>query len=189
VPLIVHWPGLTDTPRVDGTLHYQYDWAATLVELLGGEVPPNWDGRPFTVGLRSGEHRGREYLVTSQQAHVCQRGVRFDRYICLRTYHDGYKQLDPVMLFDLSADPHEQRNLADERPEVVHEAMDYLAGWYHHMAVTSRYDTDPMMTVLREGGPFHTRGELPGYLRRLRETGRAHHAAELAARHRDEAHE
>jgi hypothetical protein len=43
-----------------------------------------------------------------------------------------------------------------------------------------------MMTVLREGGPYHTRGFLPSYLERLRATGRAHHAEHLAALHPDE---
>lgn len=64
--------------------------------------------------------------------------------------------------------------------------MGLLAGWHHEMAVTSRYNVDPMMTVLREGGPYHTRGRLPRYLERLRATGRAHHAEWLAARHPDE---
>jgi choline-sulfatase len=54
------------------------------------------------------------------------------------------------------------------------------------MKLTSTQDVDPMMTVLREGGPFHTRGELPEYIQRLKETGRAHHAETLAARHPDE---
>src|SRR5207302_1595466 len=47
VPLIVRWPGVSGG-RVDTALHYQYDWAATLIELLGGTVPGNWDGGPFT---------------------------------------------------------------------------------------------------------------------------------------------
>lgn len=47
-------------------------------------------------------------------------------------------------------------------------------------------DIDPMMTVLREGGSFHTRGQLPTYLERLRATGHAHHAERLAALHPDE---
>lgn len=187
VPLIVRWPGITESARVDAGLRYQYDWAATMIELVGGSVPENWDGRSFIEAFRRGGEEGHQYLVTSQQAHVCQRGVRFGDYVCLRTYHDGYKDLEPVMLFDLGNDPHEQHNLATELPEVVSRAMGYLSEWYHEMAVTSRYDEDPMMTVLREGGPFHTRGELPGYLERLRSTGRAHHAEVLAARHPDEA--
>ena len=186
VPLIVRWPGLTDEPRVDRALHYHYDWAATLIELVGGQVPDNWDGRPFTAAFRQSREEGRPYLVVSQNAWSCQRSVRFDDYICLRTYHDGYKQLEPVMLFDLANDPHEQHDLAAERPDLVDRAMGMLAEWHHEMAATSRHNVDPMMTVLREGGPFHTRGELPAYLERLRATGRAHHAERLAARHPDE---
>ncbi|HEX5501772.1 MAG TPA: sulfatase [Thermomicrobiales bacterium] len=186
VPLLVRWPGLTGGGRVDRALHYHYDWAATAIELAGGAVPAGWDGRPFTAAFRSGEEAGRDYLVTSQGAWACQRGVRFDRYLCLRTYHDGYKALEPVKLFDLAADPHEQRDLAAERPDLVALAMGRLADWQHEIMLTSGRDVDPLLTVLREGGPFHTRGRLPAYLARLRATGRAHHAARLAARHPDE---
>jgi choline-sulfatase len=190
VPLIIRWPGLIDAPRVDRALHYHYDWAATLIEHAGGEVPGNWDGRPFTEPFHQGHEAGREYLVISQNAWSCQRSVRFDEagqpYLCLRTYHDGYKQVDPVMLFNLAEDPHEQHDLASERPDSVNRAMDMLSEWYHEMATTSPYNEDPMMTVLREGGPFHTRGQLPAYLERLRATDRAHHAERLAARHPDE---
>ena len=42
---------------------------------------------------------------------------------------------------------------------------------------------DPMWTVLREGGPFHVRGQLPAYLARLRATGRAERAEKLARAH------
>jgi choline-sulfatase len=187
VPLIVRAPGLIDAPRVDRGLHYQYDWAATLVELVDGAVPGNWDAVPFTEAFRQGEERGREYLVVSQNAWSCQRSVRWGDYICLRTYHDGLKQLEPVMLYNLTNDPHEQRNLAEERPDLVNQAMGMLADWHHEMALTSTHEVDPMMTVLREGGAFHTRGMLPRYAGRLRETGRAHHAKRLAELHPDEA--
>lgn len=185
VPLIVRWPGLT-SERVDRALHYHYDWAATLIELLGGSVPPWWDGRPFTAAFRAGAEDGRPYLVTSQGAWACQRGVRFEQYLCLQTYHDGHKQLEPIMLFDLAADPHEQHDLAADRPELVSRALGLLAEWYHEMMVTSPHESDPLMTVLRDGGPYHTRGELRAYLARLRATGRAAHAERLAARHPEE---
>jgi arylsulfatase A-like enzyme len=187
VPLIVRWPGLTTEPRLDRALHYHYDWAATLIELAGGAVPSIWDGQPFTAAFRAGQEQGRPYLVTSQGAWSCQRGVRFDQYLCLRTYHDGHKQLDPVMLFNLADDPHEQQNLAAAHPELVDRAMGLLAEWQHEMITTSTHDADPLMTVLRDGGPFHTRGELPAYLDRLRATDRAEHAVRLAALHPDEA--
>lgn len=187
VPLIVRWPraGADGTllPRRDAALYYQFDWAATLIELLGGDVPTGWDGRSFAHAFRSDRSAGRPHLILSQNAWACQRAVRFDRYICLRTYHDGFKELAPVMLFDLQADPHEEHDLSTEKPELVHLAMSYLADWQHHMALHAESDADPMWTVLREGGPYHVRGDLATYVERLRATGRAHHAARLLARH------
>jgi arylsulfatase A-like enzyme len=183
VPLIVRLPGSNGEARVDRALHYQYDWAATVIELAGGTVPPTWDGQAFTDAFRAGHDEGRPYLVTSQNAWACQRGVRFDQYLLLRSYHDGYKHLEPVMLWDLEADPHEQHDVAPERSDVVARGMHLLAEWYGEMALTSRHNVDPMMTVLREGGPFHTRGMLRNYLARLQRTGRAKHAERLAQRH------
>jgi arylsulfatase A-like enzyme len=185
VPLIVRGPGIP-SGRLDAALHYQYDWGATLVELAGGRVPDTWDGVPFTTAFQVGQERGRPYLVTSQNVWACQKGVRFDHYICLRTYHDGYKQLAPVMLFDVEDDPHEQRDVAGERSDMVAHAMALLAEWSSEVMRTSCQDVDPMMTVLREGGPFYTRGRLPAYLQRLRDTGRTAHAARLAAQHPEE---
>jgi len=186
VPLIVRVPGVGAAPRVDGAFHYQYDWAATLIELAGGAVPENWDGAPFTEAFREGRDEGRPYVVTSQNVWSCQKGVRWDRYVCLRTYHDGYKDLAPVLLFDVEADPHEQQDLSGERPELVAHAMGLLAEEQHRLALAGEHDVDPMLTVLREGGPFYTRGLLPGYLERLRATGRGAGADLLASRHADE---
>lgn len=190
IPLIVRWPGLTDQARVDRALHHHYDWAATMVELLGGQVPASWDGQPFTAAFKSAQEAGRDYLVTSQGAWACQRGVRFNHegssFICLRTYHDGHKMLEPLLLFNLSQDPHQQYDLSAAQPQVVERAMALLSDWQHQMMLTGQNDVDPLMTVLREGGPFHTRGRLPAYLERLRATGRSDHAERLAARHPDE---
>lgn len=138
---------------------------------------------PFTAAFRTGGEQGRPYLMTSQNVWSCQKGVRFDQYVCLRTYHDGYKQLDRVMLFDVDEDPHEQRDLASARPQVVDHAMGLLADWQQDMARTSRSDVDPMLTVLREGGPFYTRGRLRPYIERLDATGRGQRAAHLAWLH------
>jgi hypothetical protein len=43
-----------------------------------------------------------------------------------------------------------------------------------------RHDVDQMMTVMREGGPFHCQGSLPAYIELLRRTSRSSHAALLA---------
>jgi hypothetical protein len=73
--------------------------------------------------------------------------------------------------------------LASQKPEIVNQAMALLVDWQQQQALTSLVGSDPMLTVLREGGPYHTRYELPAYLERLKATGRAHHAETLLKRH------
>jgi choline-sulfatase len=188
VPLIIRWPGLTTgSPRVDTALHYHVDFAATLIEMLGGKVPANWDGRSFADAFKQNQSSGRDYLVVSQGAWSCQRSVRFDDYICIRSYHDGYHGFPDIMLFNVREDPHEQHDLAPTRPDLVQRAMTMLDEWHAEQMRTSTSGADPMWTVLKEGGPFHCCGHLDDYLERLRTTGRGGWAKHLAAKHPREA--
>lgn len=187
IPLIVRLPRGAGAGWVDRGLHYQFDWAATLIELAGGRVPGSWDGVPFTAEFRAGRAACRDFIITSQGAWSCQRGVRFERdgrgYLCLVTYHDGYKDFRPFMLFDLDGDPHETTDIAKTRPDLVDHAARLLTSWLRHMMTLSDSDADPLMTVMREGGPFQCQGALPAYLKRLERTGRARHARTLEDKH------
>jgi arylsulfatase A-like enzyme len=184
VPLIVRWPGVES--RVDTALHYQVDWAATLLELAGAQVPEEWDGQPFTDAFRAGSEEGRSSLVLGQGAWTCMRSVRWDRYLCLRTYHDGYLQLSPLMLFDVCDDPHQQHDLAPERSDLTDHAMALLTDWQRTMMLRSGTDVDPLMTVLRQGGPWQVQGYLRAYVDRLCATGREHAARHLELEHSSE---
>jgi arylsulfatase A-like enzyme len=184
VPMIVRWPGLW--PRAEPALCYQIDVFATLVALLGGAVPSSWDGRSFADELRAGRVTGRDQLVLTTGAWTCQRAVRFDDYLCIRTEHDGYHDFDDVMLFDLARDPHEQHDLAASEPARVRHALSVLDGWRAEVLAANASGVDPLQTVLREGGPFHVRGQLRAYLARLRATGREGCAARLEQRHASE---
>ena len=175
VPMVVRWPGLPG-PRADTGLHNQVDVAATMVELLGGEVPPHWDGRSFAAALRQGRSDGRPYVVFGQMCWSCMRGVRWDDHVFLRTYHTGLKDLPARMLFDVARDPHETHDLAPSQPSLADRGQALLETWTAAMMAGSPPASDPLWTVLREGGPYHTRNELAFYCDRLRDTGRAHHA-------------
>jgi len=94
------------------------------------------------------------HAVVSQCAHVAQRSVRFGDWIYIRTYHD-----------------------------VCMEAVYYLNEWHDEMMNRAGDDRDPLWTVMKEGGPFHTRGYLKGYVKRLEETGRGHYAEQLISGH------
>ena len=190
IPMIVRWPGLTTGPgqaRVDGGLHYHLDVAATMLGLLGQEAPEGWDGQGFADDFRAGRVAGRDHLVLSQLAWSCQRAVRTRDHICIRSYHDGYHDFPEVMLFAPGSDPHEQHDLAPERPDLVASHLALLDAWHADAMRRSDQAVDPLWTVMREGGPFHTRGQLPAYLERLKATGRGGLAERLAARHPTEA--
>lgn len=182
IPLIIRWPGAA-RGQVDHGLHYQLDLAPTFAELLGVPAHPSWDGRSFAATLRNGTPTGRDHLVLGQCAHVCQRGVRFENWMYVRTWHDGFHLFPDEMLFDLATDPCETRDLAGARADIVGHARGLLERWHAAMMATQPDAVDPLWTVLREGGPFHTRGRLPAYARRLEETERAPLAAALRKRH------
>jgi len=188
IPMIVKWPGTeadAAAGSVDKALRYHLDWPPTCLDLLdrasgGGDSPPPglpaaWDGQSYAPVLTGAPDPGRDELILSQCAHVCQRSVRFNQgphhWLYLRTYHDGLHPFPKHMLFDLAADPHEHAAMAT----VVRDCSDVV---------------DPMVTVLAEGGPEHARHgidgqpvDIPAYLNRLETTGRAQAAADLRRRY------
>ena len=186
VPMVVCWPGIPGG-RVDRAFHYQFDVFASLVELAGGRPSRGWDARSFAAALGEGREDGRDHLVLGQGAWTCQRAVRWDDWICIRTLHDGYHLFPEIQLFDLASDPHEQHDLAEQEPQRVKDAVAHLEGWHARMLESATHPVDPMASVMREGGPYHVRGRLPGYLERLRATGRDTHAKRLEQRHPSEA--
>jgi arylsulfatase A-like enzyme len=169
--------------QVDDDFHYQIDLGPTLVTLVDGKPREKWDGISFLPAITHGEAAGRPYLVVSQAAWSCQRAVRFDNWIVIRTYHDGLKDFPKLMVFDLEKDPHETTDLAEERLHVAGKGIQLLEAWVSDQLVTSDYPTDPMWHVIHEGGPFHTRGQLDTYLEQLRQTDRHEAADRLAQRH------
>jgi arylsulfatase A-like enzyme len=184
IPMIIKWPD-SIKGHVDKGLHYNLDLLPTLAELLNIPIQPKWDGKSYKDAF-VGEDCGRDYLVVSQCAHVCQRGVRFDNWHYIRTYHDGYHLFPNEMLFDVENDPHEEYDLASERPDICSEAASKLLKWHDEAMASMNYAEDPMNTVMREGGPLHARGNLKQYIDYLKKTGREYAIDELIRRHPNE---
>ena len=185
IPMIIRWPGKTQAGTMDEGLHYGLDLLPTLAELLGQPAQPAWDGQSHAAAIISGMDCGRDDLVVSQCAHVCQRGVRFGPWHYMRTYHDGYHLFPEEMLFNVEEDPHEEEDLAGRKPDVCRDAAARLESWHDRMMTTmpEGYAIDPLRTVLEEGGPEHAKGALPRYCKRLEATGRGWAVEELKKRH------
>jgi len=86
------------------------------------------------------------------------------------------------MLFDYENDFHMTNNLAEKKPDIVSQGLQYLNEWYEEMMETSDSKDDPMQTVIAEGGPYHTRDELTSYLKRLKKSGREYLVPQILKR-------
>jgi arylsulfatase A-like enzyme len=185
VPMIVRWPGVTDSHAgtVDQRLLYSIDMAATSLEWAGCQVPSDWDGCAFAGDFVHGKSRAqRDHLVLSQMAWCAQRAARWDTYICIETYHDGFHDYPKHMVFDLQQDPHEQHDLAAERPDLVAHGKVLLHDWRNATRESASHKQDPLDVVMSEGGPLHVRGMGPVYCERLKNTGRGDIAARFQCR-------
>ncbi|MFW5980507.1 MAG: sulfatase, partial [Halanaerobiaceae bacterium] len=187
IPMIIRWPGMEEG-QVDNGLHYNLDLLPTLADMFEREKIDSWDGKSYAPAIKEGKESGRDYLVLSQCAHVCQRSVRFGPWLYMRTYHDGFHLFPKEMLYNVEEDPHERNNLAEEKPEICQEAVYKLLEWHDEMMMTMPYadKTDPLWTVINEGGPFHAKGHLPDYIEYLKQTDREEAIPELKKRHPQE---
>lgn len=178
IPLVIRWPG-GQKGIVDGDLHYSLDLVPTVAELLHVEKSSSWDGESMKDVILNGESRGRDSLVLSQMAHVCQRSARFDDWLYIRTYHDGFHLFDQEMLFQIKDDPYEQHDVKEQYPEICARGAKIILDWHDKAMAESLYLVDPLWTVMKENGPFHTWGQLESYIERLEKTGREDGAAKL----------
>jgi len=189
IPLIIKWNGVAQG-YADSGLHCNVDLAPTVAELLNVRPSKNWDGISFADTVLHGKETGRNSVVISQMAHVCQRSARFGDWLYMRTYHDGFHLFDSEMLFNIASDPYEQYNVKDKFPDICAKGAKIILDWHDDMMMKSVNNsnndctTDPMWTVLQEGGPAHTKGALDGYIKRLRETGRNDGADKLEQKYK-----
>lgn len=142
VPLLARYrPGVAQG-AVDGGWVYQLDIAATVAQAFGLPVPQQWDSRSLWPRLAAPGGGGRPYLFCGHGLYVAQRAVIRDEFKLVRTMHPGQWALPPVQLFDLAADPWEQRDRSAERPGLVQELSALLTEWeYTH---PSPGGVDPM---------------------------------------------
>jgi choline-sulfatase len=116
VPLIAWAPGRIAPGRV-GTPVSQLDLAPTLLELGGVEPVAGLDGRSLAPALA-----GAALPAADVVAEYLAEGVQAPAVMVVRGRHKLiWCPDDPPQLYDLSADPQELRNRADDEPELCAE--------------------------------------------------------------------
>lgn len=184
IPMIIRWPGTIPKGMQDNGLHYSLDLLPTLSEILRKPPRDTWDGRSYAASITSRADSGRDYLVLGQCAHGCQRSIRWDDWLYIITWHDGYHGFDGEMLFNIKDDPHEQQNLVSDFPKVGETGKRLYSEWHKKMmeSMPNGCSEDPINIVLREI-PFHCEYDMAKYVERLETTGRGESIEMIKKKH------
>ena len=105
VPCVIAGPGISKGKS--DALVYLMDLFPTFAELAGAKIPDGVEGKSIVPILTGQQPKVRDVLYTGYRD--CQRAIRDDRWKLIR-----YPLVDRTQLFDLSTDPLELNNLADQ---------------------------------------------------------------------------
>lgn len=129
VPCVVVWPGVVKPGSRSEALVQSEDYYPTLLDALGlrpepgqrfdgQSIMPALKGEPFThkpiFQFFPHETRVPDWLPPAVSVH------RGD-WKLIRIFHGGENQTHRYLLFNLSTDPGERKNLAESKPELVKE--------------------------------------------------------------------
>lgn len=119
IPLLVHLPGQTKGSRIGG-IASQVDIAPTVLSYLNVPTPSWMDGEPLVLNDAGKTRNSYRYSMEIER-----NGIRMPIRAGAVAANDGrYKLIysltkNSTELFDLEVDPHEQRNIAHENPQVA----------------------------------------------------------------------
>lgn len=149
-PILYSWPGVIRPGHRSEQLASSIDIVPTALASAGVEIPANLPGYDLLPQLKSGAPTPRHFVFGETFAHdvpdierpeasLVYRWVIDGKWKLLLTY-DGevskrYADSNPreelrPQLFDLLADPHEDRNLASRHPGIVARLADQLHQWW-----------------------------------------------------------
>ncbi len=121
VPMIASWPGTIPAGRVSSHPWAHWDMLPTLGEIAGAAIPSGIDGLSMTRALRGQEQPAHGFLYWEFHERGFQQAVRMGSWKAIRLKKDA-----PLELYNLAADPGEQRDVAANNPTVVARIEEYL---------------------------------------------------------------
>ena len=167
IPLIMHVP--KQSPKIVEEMTESVDVSPTILDWLGAEIPTNWNGRSLLPIVENTDKKlePRDFVVFEfdfRENHYSsfvenkQLAPEECSLTVIRTQKWKYVHFPslPCMLFDLSNDPHEQVNLAnqDQCMSIQHDLLSKLLS--HRMRHSERQLSNIKLSskaILTETGP------------------------------------
>jgi arylsulfatase A-like enzyme len=132
VPTIAWWPGTTPAGSQSDHASVFYDWLPTFAELAGTKLDEPTDGVSLAPLLQASSDRQREhdYIFWDYGERGVTSRISAVRRGKWKLVVNRQKSPDEPELYDLSRDMAEQRNLAEEHPNVVDELLSHMKQWW-----------------------------------------------------------
>jgi len=144
VPLLIRLPGADHGTRQVACQVRQIDVLPTLLDLLGIAVPAAVEGGSLVPALEGGCGMEEAFAQTSLAERAERRALITKEWKMLEAL--GSRNPGPE-LYDLASDPHEQHNLAEQRPVLLGYARQSLRQWAMRAARVSASGGKPPPTV------------------------------------------
>ena len=149
-PVIAHWPGTIQPSKDERRLVTNVDVAPTILTACGVTPPLSMSGVNLLDDMAVAK---RDTLFLSNFAHNMVSPTEPEKSLWTRScvhgkwkliawiknppkqrpWSRGHRHKNPgvnLELFDLLADPHETKNLAEKHPEVVQDLLERIDGWW-----------------------------------------------------------
>jgi arylsulfatase A-like enzyme len=121
VPMIARWPGTVPANKVSEHVWAHWDMLPTLSELARAKATSGLDGMSRARALRGEPQPAAPALYWEFHERGFQQAARMGRWKAVRLKHGA-----PLELFDLDADPKEEKDVASANPEIVAKMDAYL---------------------------------------------------------------
>jgi arylsulfatase A-like enzyme len=121
VPMIARWVGTIPAGRVSNHSWAHWDILPTLAELAGVGAPEGLDGMSMARALRDAPQPTHAFFYWEFHERGFQQAVRMGKWKAIRL-----KIGTPLELYDLEADPAEQRDVAAGNRGVIAKIEEYL---------------------------------------------------------------
>ncbi len=130
VPTIFSMPGVLPKGKDYDDLVANFDFYSTIASLAGLAIPKHCDGVdliPYLNGSQKGDPHEYLFWLNNEPGDAVRRHLIAVRWKEWRLYKKYDK--DPWQLFDLKADPREEKNIATSHPDVVAQMASRHAAW------------------------------------------------------------